>query len=75
MDIFESLKIAVGCGYISDLRYDPYWSMANHWLAVHSLESYTFRELCDLAAYLHGRAHFESQEAVVRYLQSFKPFF
>lgn len=72
MDIFESLKIAVGCAYISDLRYEPYRSMANHWLAVHSLDSYAFRELCDLAAYLHGKAHFESQEAVIRFLKSFK---
>lgn len=72
MDIFELMKNAVGCEYISDLRNEPYWSEANYLLASLSLDNYSFSELCDLSEYLYGRSYFKSQEAAISFLRSEK---
>lgn len=54
LDLFETLKYAVGCPYISDLRHAPYDGAAKHVLRTLDLRAYSLKELSDAVTYLYG---------------------
>ena len=56
LDLFETLKNAVGCPYISDLRDAPYDGAAKHVLETLDLRAYSLKELSDAVTYLYGTA-------------------
>ena len=54
MALFEVLKEKVGCAYISDLRREPCLSEAKGQMRKLSVETFSIRELTDIAEYLYG---------------------
>ena len=69
MDVFEKLKSAIGCDYISDLSFEPHRTKAKMLLKVMDIEHCSFAELNDIANYFYGK-HFDSTEAVIEFLKS-----
>lgn len=68
-DIFEKLKKALECTYISDMRTEPYCSQAKALLKEMDVEGYSLRELNDISSYLYGM-QFANKEQAVRFLKS-----
>ena len=68
MDIFEKLKNAVGCDYISDLSFDPHRTKAKALLKAMEIEKCSVAELNDLADYFYGK-HFDSADAAIGFLK------
>lgn len=69
MDIFEQLKGALNCEYISDLKFPPYSKMAKSLLRMWNLNVYSLKELNDLANYLYKSVSFESKEAAIYFFK------
>ena len=51
-DVFEELRSAVACSYISDLKTEPYITKARQALRGLDLEAYPPRQVSDLRDYL-----------------------
>lgn len=68
MDVFEKLKEAIGCDYISDLRFEPHLTKAKELLKAMEIEKCSYAELNDIADYLYGK-HFDSAEAAIEFLK------
>ena len=59
-DLFERLRQAVGCAYVSDLRFSPYRETAKREAGKLDLGAYPLPVLEDLTEYLYGgRRRFE----------------
>ncbi|MBE6884081.1 MAG: hypothetical protein E7487_05705 [Ruminococcaceae bacterium] len=69
MDIFERLKNAVGCNYVSDLRFEPYCAKAKALLKNMEIESCSITELNDVSDYLYGK-RFDTADAAIGFLKS-----
>ena len=63
-DIFEKLKKAVGCTYISDMRTEPYCSKAKSLLKEMGIDDYSLKELNDISFYLYGMQFADIEQAV-----------
>ena len=63
-DIFEKLQKALECTYISDLRMEPYCSKAKELLKTMDIETYSLKELNDIAFYLYGMQFTNTEEAL-----------
>ena len=70
-DLFDLLKQQVGCDYISDLRFEPYKSIAKNKLKCFEFDSCSLNELNDLAHYLFDSAPFSSKAAAISFLVRF----
>ena len=68
-DIFEKLKKALDCTYISDMRTEPYCSNAKALLKTIDIEELSLRELNDISNYLYGK-QFANKEMVIDFLKS-----
>ena len=68
MDVFEKLKSAVGCDYISDLSFEPHRTKAKALLKAMGIEKCSITELNDLADYFYGK-HFDSADAAIGFLK------
>ena len=68
-DIFEKLKKALGCAYISDMRTEPYCSKAKALLKETEIDNYSLKELNDISFYLYGM-QFANREQAVCFLKS-----
>lgn len=64
-DLFEMLKDLCGCGYISDLRYEPYLTTARSHMQTICLKPFSLFQLSDMAEYLyeHKPSFADRQEA------------
>lgn len=71
MDVFEKLKSAIGCDYISDLRFEPHNAKAKELLKAMRIETCSIAELNDLADYLYGQ-HFNTSDAAICFLKGEK---
>ena len=69
-DLFDLLKQQVGCDYISDLRFEPYNSIAKNKLRCCEFDSCSLSELNDLAHYLFGISPFSSKDVAISFLVS-----
>lgn len=56
-DLFEILAYELGCDYISDMKYEPYNSMARGLMVSQAVEQYSLPVLNDIAEYLYGGNH------------------
>lgn len=54
-DVFEELRDALGCCYISDLRFPAYLGAARETISGFDLSRYPLSALSDMAEYLYGR--------------------
>lgn len=68
-DVFEKLKNALGCTYISDMRTEPYCSKAKALLKEMDIENCSLKELNDISFYLYGM-QFAKREQAVCFLKS-----
>lgn len=68
MDVFEKLKNALRCNYISDLRYEPYCTEAKKMLRVMEIEKCSVVELNDIAEYFYGK-RFDTADAAICFLK------
>ena len=68
MDVFEKLKVVVGCDYISDLRFEPHLTKAKELLKTMSVEKCSIAELNDIADYFYGE-HFDSADDAIEFLK------
>lgn len=72
-DLFEELKDAVGCEYISGLRYAPWIDKARKAVAGMDLSAYSLFALGDAAEYLYAeKQSFISSEAAQEYFRKKK---
>lgn len=70
-DLFEILADEVGCDYISDMKYEPYNTMAKSLMANRTIEQYSLSILNDIAEYLYrGNYHFISIEQAHEFFQA-----
>lgn len=68
MDVFETLKNAIGCSYISDLSFEPYRTRAQKTLKTMALENCSITELNDIANYFYKK-HFDTADAAILFLK------
>ena len=68
-DIFEKLKKALGCAYISDMTTEPYCSEAKSLLKEMEIDDYSLKELNDVSFYLYGM-QFANKELAICFLKS-----
>jgi hypothetical protein len=68
MDIFEKLENAIGCDYVSDLRFEPHCTKAKELLKTMEIEKCSVVELNDVTNYFYGK-HFSSADAAIRFLK------
>ena len=68
MDIFEKLKNAIGCSYVSDLCFEPYRTEAQKLLKTMELERCSIAELNDIANYFYKK-HFDTADAAICFLK------
>lgn len=68
-DIFERLKKALDCTYISDMRTEPYCSKAKALLKEMDIDDYSLNELNEIAFYLYGM-QFANREQALGFLKS-----
>jgi len=68
MDVFEKLKNAVSCDYISDLSFEPHRTKAKALLKTMEIEQCSIAELNDIAYYFYGK-HFDSADAAISFLK------
>ncbi len=54
-DLFEDVRHAIGCPYISDLRSDLYRPLAIQVMRELDLTHYSMAALADMATYLSGK--------------------
>ena len=54
MDLFEYLRLEIGCKYISDMHYGETNHLARQCIKHIKLEEYTLAQLSDAANYLYG---------------------
>lgn len=67
-DLFEELRAALGCSYISDLRSPVYLKAAREAVAAMAVAEYPLTALSDMAEYLYAeKLCFESHEAARRF--------
>ena len=68
MAIFEKLKNAIGCSYVSDLCFEPYRTEAQKLLKTMELERCSIAELNDIANYFYKK-HFDTADAAICFLK------
>ena len=70
-DLFEILRDAVGCSFISDLRFGIYNKLARRILADINLNQYSTEVLEDAANYIFGHSgKFSDKGEAIRFLKS-----
>lgn len=69
-DLFDLLKQEIGCDYISDLRFEPYKSIAKKKLKCCEFDSCSLKELNDITHYLFEVSPFSSKDAAITFLIS-----
>lgn len=68
MDIFEILRKALNCQYISDLKFEPNKTKAKQLLKVIPLQEYSIETLSDIAEYLYDeKPEFTDMQQAVEY--------
>lgn len=68
MDVFEELKNAIGCSYVSDLSLEPHRTKAQKMLKTMELEKCSIVELNDIADYFYKK-HFDTADAAICFLK------
>lgn len=67
-DLFEEVRRAVGCRFISDLRSSVYLEAARDIVALMDMSQYPLRVLSDMAKYLYARTvYFTTHEEAQRF--------
>lgn len=54
IDLFEEIKCDLRCEYISDIRYEPFLSLAKNIMKHKKFDKYPLSMLSDIAEYLYG---------------------
>lgn len=69
-DVFEDLKVKVGCEYISDIQYSPNKEAARRYAGRFDLREYPLGQLSDLAEYLYAtKERFDIYEQASAFFQ------
>ncbi len=67
-DVFEDLQSKIGCDYITDMKYSPYYEAAKRYVTWLDLREYPLRQLSDLAEYLYAtKEQFETYEQAIAF--------
>ncbi len=69
-DLFEDLRFALGCPYISDIKNNTYIEETKAYLKTMDLSRYSLAQLIDMSEYLYGEkqsfANLENAESFFR---------
>lgn len=71
MDLFEEIREALGCEYISDIRIGTALRDARRIVAQKDLTAYSVRELADISEYLYGKEMYEAEKSdIITFLRN-----
>ena len=73
-DLFEDLRKAVNCEYISDMKFDPFKEKAKHEVVKLDFDLYSTESQEDMADYLYKcKEHFVSNREGLEFFKSHEP--
>lgn len=73
-DIFEMLAVAIGCNFVSDMRYEPYNTLAKRVvIEKFDLQDVPLKTLSDLYNYLYrDKVDFQTYEEAISAFENIK---